>query len=938
MRRSCGVGRWVLALAIVAMGLGSSVAAAADEFEKYALEDVDVSISTVQAGAHPDLTVGLRLTRTAGGPYAQTRDVEVKLPPGMIGNPQAAPHCTVDQLGNDVEESACPIDSQVGVTEIRVLNPISGTFREPVYNMELPRGGDIAARFGFFAGVYPALINVRLDPTDNTVVAAVEGAPSAAGVLEATTTMWGVPARSVHDADRITPEEAVYGGGPEGGRGANVPAAPFLVNPTECTMQREVRITARSYQLPGAPSIESAPFPQIGGCGLLGFAPEIAARLTTEQGATGTGIEYGLELPTDGLENPDARYDSEVKAARVTLPEGMTLNPSAAEGLGVCSQADLDRERFDSGPDVGCPESSKLGSAVAKTPVIDREAVGSLYLAKPYENPFGSLLALYLVMKVPDRGVLVKLAGRVEPDPRTGRLVTTFDDIPQLPVAEFELRFREGARAPLVTPSVCGAHEVISRLTPWALPATTIERVSGFQIRSGPDHGPCPPAGGVPLHAGFTAGTESNAAGAHSPLYMRLTRRDGDQGLTRFSATLPPGLVAKLAGTTQCSEAAIARARSRTGPREGRLELADPSCPASARIGRVLAGAGVGSVLTYAAGEVYLAGPYNGAPLSVVAIVPAVAGPFDVGTVVTRQALRLNPRTGIVTVDGASSDPIPHILAGIPLKVRDIRVYVDRPDFTLNPTSCEPFSIDATLWGGGTDVFGSADDLPFGASDRFQAADCAALGFSPRLSLSLEGGTKRGGHPALRGVFRPRPGDSNLEKLVLRLPRSAFLEQAHIRTICTRVQFAANGGNGRGCPAGSIYGHVRAYTPILDQPLEGPVFLRASNNPLPDFVAALRGLVDVEAVAKIDSVGGGIRATFTEVPDAPLSKVVVEMQGQKKGLIVNSADLCRAANRANAAYSAHNDRRAQGRPALRAEGCGRKQSQPAKSRSNGGAR
>ncbi len=910
-----------VAAMLVTTAAAASPAGAA-EYEKYAIESGAAILSSSQAGDHADFTASLELSSKEGNAFAKTRDVIVKLPPGIFGNPEAFPKCTNAQFGFEPEESACPIDSQVGSVDIAVSGFLKGTFPgEPIYNMPAP-GGDVVARFGFFAALFPTFIDVSLNPDTNGLVASVEGSPSAVELVRADTTFWGVPAHPSHDLERITPFESREGITPPGGRPSGMPEIPFMTNPTSCRDGREVRFTARSYQLPEPRSL-TVPFPQIASCDMLEFSPETSLKPTTGQASAASGLNYGFSLPTKGLEFSNVRYGSELRRARVTLPEGMTLNPSAAEGLGVCSQADLDRERFDSGPDVGCPESSKLGSAVAKTPVIDREAVGSLYLAKPYENPFGSLLALYLVMKVPDRGVLVKLAGRVEPDPRTGRLVTTFDDIPELPVANFELRFREGARAPLVTPPTCGSYEALSGLTPWSSTAAEVFRVNAFSIEGGPDRGPCPAGGVPPFEPGLLAYPLNGAAGAHSPLYMRLTRRDGDQGLTRFSATLPPGLVAKLAGTTQCSEAAIARARSRTGPREGRLELADPSCPASARIGRVLAGAGVGSVLTYAAGEVYLAGPYNGAPLSVVAIVPAVAGPFDVGTVVTRQALRLNPRTGIVTVDGASSDPIPHILAGIPLKVRDIRVYVDRPDFTLNPTSCEPFSIDATLWGGGTDVFGSADDLPFGASDRFQAADCAALGFSPRLSLSLEGGTKRGGHPALRGVFRPRPGDSNLEKLVLRLPRSAFLEQAHIRTICTRVQFAANGGNGRGCPAGSIYGHVRAYTPILDQPLEGPVFLRASNNPLPDFVAALRGLVDVEAVAKIDSVGGGIRATFTEVPDAPLSKVVVEMQGQKKGLIVNSADLCRAANRANAAYSAHNDRRAQGRPALRAEGCGK---------------
>ncbi len=905
--------------ALALLGVGAANAGAAEEFDKYALESVTAGLSTTQAGAHPDLTIGIEINRDGNTPYALTKDVEVRLPAGMAGNPKAAPTCTPEELGDGPEASACPFDTQVGTTRIRVIQPVPGVFNMPVYNMTTPKG--IVARLGFIAAAAPAFINVRLDPTDHTVVSTVEGISSASGLSGATTTLWGVPASPLHDEDRITPKEAIHGGAPPGGRAVDVPKKPFTLNPTECTQARQVTVTVTAYQLPGRFFTKSAPFPQITGCSLLEFNPTPTLSLTTSQASSGTGLTYELSLPDEGLRIPTVNYDSEMKRGEVILPEGMTVNPSQAEGLGVCSEADLARETYNSGPNAGCPETAKIGSVIATSPVIDEKAEGALYIAKPYENPFGSLIALYMVLRIPDRGVSVKLAGKVEPDPRTGQLITTFDDIPQLPVSNFELHFREGARAPLITPRTCGAYQSVSNLTPWAKPTTALARLFPFAIESGPDRGPCPQGGTPPFKPGFLAGTRNNAAGSYSPFEMHLTRRDGDQDLTKFSATLPPGLVAKLAGTTQCSEAAIAQARSRTGPREGRLELASPSCPASSEIGDVLAGAGVGSVLTYAKGKVYLAGPYKSAPLSVLGVVPAVAGPFDVGTVVTRQALRLNPRTGVVHVDGESSDPIPHILAGIPLTVRDIRVFVDRPQFTLNPTSCQPFATDVTLWGSGNDVFGPADDSPFGASSRFQAADCAALGFKPRLEISLKGGTKRGDHPALRGVFRPRPGDANLEGLVLRLPPSAFLEQAHIRTICTRVQFAAGGGNGRGCPKGSIYGYAKAWTPILDQPLEGPVFLRASSNPLPDFVAALRGLVDVEAVAKIDSAGGGIRATFTDTPDAPLSKVVVEMQGQKKGLIVNSANLCAAKQRANAAFSAHNGKSAKGRPLVRAVGC-----------------
>ncbi len=382
--------------------------------------------------------------------------------------------------------------------------------------------------------------------------------------------------------------------------------------------------------------------------------------------------------------------------------------------------------------------------------------------------------------------------------------------------------------------------------------------------------------------------------------------------MTKFSAVLPPGVLGKLAGVSKCPEAAIAAAKAKSASEE----LQSPSCPSSSQIGRSLAGAGVGSVLTYVPGKIYLAGPVGGDPLSVVAITPAKAGPFDVGTVVVREALDLNPRTAEVQVDGSASDPIPHILAGIPLRLRDLRVYVDRPDFIINPTSCEESSAKATLFGSFLDVLSPADDRPVDLATRYQAANCANLGFKPKLDLKLEGGTRRGDHPGLTATYTPRKGDANVKGLVVRLPRSAFLDQAHIRTICTRVQFAANN-----CPTAAQYGYIKAWTPLLEEPLEGPVYLRSSSHKLPDVVFDLHGLVDVEVATRIDSVRGGIRATVQAAPDAPLTKVLLKMQGQRKGLIVNSSGLCGAPSRAGAQFSGHNGKQASAKPPMRAR-CG----------------
>jgi hypothetical protein len=920
--------RALIVLALVAglaLAVASNALAAGEEFDKYALESVSATLSTSQAGAHADFITDFRLNEKSSAPYALTKDVIVELPPGLVGNPGAFPKCTTLQFSTAPISSECPQDSQVGSTDIILGGLLNGTFsKEPVYNMPAP-GGSAVARFGFFAGPYPVFLNVRLNPDTNSLVASVENASSGSGLIGSRTTFWGVPADKSHDQERITPFEVLNPTTiPPNGRPSTLPEVPFMTNPTSCGEERQVTFTLRSYPLPQFPTTMSAPFPQIAGCGLVSFSPSASLRPTTSQGTTGSGLDYELDFPTKGMEFASLLYGSELRRAEVILPEGMTLNPSEAEGLGVCSEDDFERETYNSLSNQGCPETSKIGSVEALTPVIDRNPTGSLYLAKPYDNPFGSLLALYMVLKIPDRGVLVKLAGKVTTDPATGQITTVFDDIPQLPVSSFHLHFREGARAPLVTPATCGSHSAISNLTPWSAPDSVLPRANAFSIESGPSHGPCPSGGLPPFHPGLLAGTINNVAGGYSPFDVRLTRTDAEQEITHFSIKLPPGLVGKLAGIPFCSNAAIAAAKARTGVHGGEEELSSPSCPAASEIGHTLVGAGVGDVLVYVPGKVYLAGPYHGSALSIVSVTAAKAGPFDLGTVVVREALKINPETAEVFVDATGSDPIPHIIAGIPVRLRDIRVYVDRPKFVLNPTSCKRTSTASTVLGAGLDFASEADDRPFTATSPFQAADCASLGFAPKLALSLKGGTKRGQNPAFKAVLKARPGDANIGASQVTLPHSEFLDQSHIKTVCTRVQFNSGAGNGANCPAASIYGHAEAITPILDEPLSGPVFLRSSSHNLPDLVAALHsGRIDIDLVGRIDSVGkeGRIRNSFEEVPDAPVSTFTLTMQGGNKGLLVNSTNLCTRPNRAISHFSGQNGKAYDTKPVLKPSGC-----------------
>ena len=383
----------------------------------------------------------------------------------------------------------------------------------------------------------------------------------------------------------------------------------------------------------------------------------------------------------------------------------------------------------------------------------------------------------------------------------------------------------------------------------------------------------------MPNTPSFTAGTLSPQAGDYSPFVFKLTRKDDTAEPVRVNTTLPPGLVAKLTGVPYCPESGIARATSRSNPNEGILERNDPSCPAASKVGRLDVATGAGITPLHTSGNVYLSGPYKGAPLSLAIITPAIAGPFDLGTVVSRVALNVDPETAKVT---ALSDPLPSILYGIPLDIRSIAFQMDRPNFTLNPTSCDPMSIGGEM----LTATGTAAPLLV----PFQVGGCSALAFKPKLAIRLKGGTTRGAHPALTAtVSYPKTGKyANIKMAQVTLPHSEFLDQAHIGTVCTRVQFAADQ-----CPAKSVYGKATATTPILGAPLSGPVYLRSSSHKLPDLVIDLHGQVDIVVAGRIDSVNGGIRTTFEAVPDAPVSKFTLQMQGGKKGLLVNSTNLCR---------------------------------------------
>jgi hypothetical protein len=898
---------------------------------------------------------------TAGG---LAKNVDFNLPPGLIGNPSRVTQCTTAQFftvpPGFEEQSECPASSAVGVTDVTIHEPANTgttTIPEPIFNME-PNFGE-PARFGFNVIIAnsPVFIDTAVrsgNGQDYGITAETKNITQTAAFLSATATFWGVPGDPRHNGQRGWGCFWESRGFPHVPCIANQELHPPVLfsMPTSCTTPMTTNVDVNSWDdrtfvnYPGA----FTPSEDLKGCNQVPFGPTIHSEPTSNSATSPTGLRFEIDVDDPGLENAGGFVQSQIKKAVVTLPQGFTTNPSVAEGLKACSQAEYEAATTAEG--TGCLNESKVGNVEIQSPLIPTNSegitpkvTGGLYVARQNENPSkdekhpnGNLLTIYLIARSPELGVLVRQALKVTPDPVTGQLTTSVDNIPQLPFSKFDLEFKTGQRAPLVTPPTCGTYAVKTLLYPYSEPEVPLPGESSFQITGGPEGGPCP-SGTPPFHPALEAGTINNAAGTYSPFYTHITRKDSEQEITRFSIKLPTGVIGKLAGVSECPDAAVAQAKSREVEGGGTVEEQSPSCPKNSEVGHSLVGSGVGNVLAYAPGKLYLAGPYHGSQLSIVSITAAKVGPFDLGTVVVRFALKINPETAEVSVDGANSDPIPHIVDGIPIHLRDIRAYVDRPNFTLNPTSCAKKSTASTILGSGLDFASSSDDVPVTVSSPFQAADCASLGFKPNLALSLKGPTKRGKYPAFKAVltYPKGSGYANVRKSVVTLPPSEFLAQGHIGTTCTRVQFNAGGGNGEQCPARSVYGHAKATTPLLEEPIEGPVYLRSNGGErqLPDLVAALHsGQINIDLVGFIDSRQkkgsevSQIRNTFAAVPDAPVTKFTLEMFGGKKGLLQNAPggsanSICQATHHAISEFTAQNGKIYDTNPVLEAQ-CGKK--------------
>ena len=687
---------------------------------------------------------------------ALPRNLRFPLPAGQIGNATAMPQCDMPAFlshEDNLFRNSCPDETAIGVAAVTFQAP--GTFRYgresvPVFNLT-PAFGE-PARFGFMPGGDPVLIDTSLDPDTHQITASVRNVTQAAQFFSSTLSLWGYPSDPRHDNARGW---ACTYRLEETNLSCERPSAPpetaFLRMPVNCNAPLDFGVATEPWNVPIGSLIREASSQgdPLRGCQKVPFDPQIEAAPTSKLAENPSGLTFNLNMPNSGLLNPEASAaEGQPKKVEVTLPEGVTVNPSQGDGLVGCSPAQYASERFNSRPGEGCPEASKVGTVSVTSPLLKEEATGALFIAAPHDNPFDSLLGLYLIARIPQRGILVKLAGKVDPDPRTGQLTTTFDDLPQLPFTTFKLHFREGGRAPLVTPPTCGTYTAEARFVPWSAQdpsnptaSEIVKRTASFQIERGVDGGACPSGDTPPFHPGLIAGTINNAAGRFSPFNLRLSRKRRRTGVHPLLDQAAPGdhrqarrdpLLPRRGdrrrrdhapASTAAKKSSIARAARRPHRSGGPW-----SEQASAR------------VLTYVPGKIYLAGPYNGAPLSIVAITAAKVGPFDLGTVVIREALPHQPRNRRSL---HRRRPAP---TRSPTSSRASRCTSE----TSAPTSIAPNSPSTRptahgprppprCSGSGLDFASRSDDSPITVTSPFQAADCAALPFKPKLDAAAQG-------------------------------------------------------------------------------------------------------------------------------------------------------------------------------------------------------
>jgi hypothetical protein len=829
-----------------------------------------------QAGSHPDLTFDFSLPLDGTNqPLEAVRDIDLDLPKGMVGDPTAVATCSPTDLINSGQAGAnCPVASQIGVAEVRSWTDSPSQQRLKVGVFNISHGADVPARFGFNYNNVVALINARVRPGDYGISSGAVSISQGEAIQGVRLTLWGVPADKSHDSLRPSRQGDSYKpllGGPFGGpslyyldgttglTSTNSTPRPFLTTPTSCT-DDPVSFTVRgdSWENPGqidsrtlASDESGTPF-KFEGCGRLPFNPSVDVGNLSRSADAPTGLAVDVKVPQS--EDPNGLATAHVRRVKMTFPEGMSVSPASAAALGACSPKQIGLRTNDAPT---CPQSATLGTVTIQTPVLDDPLQGDIILATQNDNPFRSLIALYIAVKGP--GFYVKLPGKIDLDPVTGRLTATFDNTPQLPFSEMKVDFTGGSQAALATPTRCGAYNTHVEVTSWATD-TPVSLDSPMTIDQN-----CAAKAFTPS---FSAGTANPAAGQYSPFVFSLTRSDGMPFLSQISTVLPKGMLANISSVPQCDP----------------IPANAGFCPAASRIGSTSVLSGPGAQPLGLTGNVYLTGPYKDAPfgLSIAVNTAGQAGPFDLGVVVVRAGLYVDRTDAHVTV---KSDPLPSIIQGVPLRLRQVNVSIDRPNFLFNPTNCSKQA-----------VFGSFAALGGGVSDQavpFQAGGCGDLELKPKLAFKLTGkkSTKDGTSPGVQATLTDPGGGSNYKSVEAKLPLALVLEPKNAQALCKPEQAAAFN-----CPKTSIVGSASAKS-VLPHDLAGPVYFVEGRRKtasgrivpsLPDLWIPLSGdgvTIDVRAKSQVDSLDRLV-TTFHDLPDAPIRSFKLKINGGKHGILV----------------------------------------------------
>jgi hypothetical protein len=897
----------------------------------------------VQAGSHPYALIttfflngpeahGEALTPAGGG----LKNVRAELPPGFVGNPNATPKCNYEAF----VQGECPNDTTVGEATT-VFSPGYTTrggsvTSDPVYNIETP--GGVAAEFGYKVG---GKVPIFLDASVRTggdygITVNVRNIPTVLAVIGSRVTIWGVPAAPVHDPIRgaclrepdeeyggpineDTPEEALRQYNEEKSKfvgekcPVDVPVQPLLTNPTSCGASRTASLSVQSWgelaepgkaAEPSTEATETAVMPDLLGCEKLDFSPSLSVQPDGSAGSTPTGLNVGVHVSQESTTNPEGLGEADVKETTVALPPGVQVSPSASDGLEACSNAQIGYEPERSTPGnlrftpnaPSCPDASKIANVRIATPLLEHELTGAVYLAAPQnfmglpENPFSSLVAMYLVAEEPNTGVLVKLPGNVALNEATGQITTTFENTPQLPFSELKLEFYGTARAPLATPALCGTYNTEASFVPWS-GAPAAHPPASFQITSGPNGSACSWVGGPPLpfSPSLASDTTNIQAGAFTPLETTLSREDGQQQIQSVTLHYPPGLSGLLSGVELCPEA-----QANAG-----------TCGAASEIGETIVSVGLGNdPFTVTGGKAYITGPYNGtstctvgsagcAPFGLSIVNPAKAGPYDLQEgrpVVVRAKIEVDPHTAALTVttNPSGSYAIPHMIEGIPLQIKHVDVNVNRGGFTFNPTNCTPTHVTGTV--------ASAEGASSPVSIPFQAGECRSLAFAPKFKVSTQGKTSKSkGASLTTTIAYPAPFNTyaNIAKVKVELPKALPSRLTTLQKACTAAQFNTNPA---GCPSASVIGHAKAITPLLPVPLEGPAyFVSNGGEAFPNLIMVLQGYgVRIDLVGDTFISKSGITSsTFKTVPDQPVTSFELTLPEGPYSALAANGNLCK---------------------------------------------